>query len=386
MGDIRFVLSHGVVSRYATHEQKNLSRTWMRLLVFVQGMDPQKRETGIHIQEENEFMHMPLVLDHSIASIQPLLVDGAFSSDGNKEANNDINMQELDTGDDDNARHAKVGRLSQESTVSGATGKNTSSSCSSKVVDAKSDPSAHLLIPLAVTQLAHECLCVLENCLGVDDCKPTSKHDFASPSSSSISANNFLALKETLSKIRKGKNIFNRLTGSSEVPVAHSGINEMVDVGKESITTVTPETNSAAPTSAGSCETEMEEESALGSSGLHVLSLREWQDILYDVSLQEVSVHIPIHRLLSMILQKALRRCFGESRVPDVNSESPLPAVSMDFFGVVLRGCHPNGFSAFVMEHPLRIRVFCAQVHAGMWRKNGDSAMSTCEWYRSVRW
>lgn len=57
-----------------------------------------------------------------------------------------------------------------------------------------------------------------------------------------------------------------------------------------------------------------------------------------------------------------------------------------DFFGNVLGGCHANGFSAFVMEHPLRNRVFCAQVHAGMWRRNGDAAILSSEWYRSVRW
>ncbi|KAF2288678.1 hypothetical protein GH714_010354 [Hevea brasiliensis] len=57
-----------------------------------------------------------------------------------------------------------------------------------------------------------------------------------------------------------------------------------------------------------------------------------------------------------------------------------------DIFGRVLSGCHPCGFSAFVMEHPLRNRVFCAQVHAGMWRRNGDAAILSSEWYRSVRW
>ncbi|CAN4109660.1 unnamed protein product [Withania somnifera] len=45
-----------------------------------------------------------------------------------------------------------------------------------------------------------------------------------------------------------------------------------------------------------------------------------------------------------------------------------------------------QGFSAFIMEHALRIRVFCAQVQAGMWRRNGDVAILSCEWYRSVRW
>ncbi|KAK4392246.1 E3 ubiquitin-protein ligase PRT6 [Sesamum angolense] len=38
------------------------------------------------------------------------------------------------------------------------------------------------------------------------------------------------------------------------------------------------------------------------------------------------------------------------------------------------------------MEHPLRIRVFCAEVRAGMWRRNGDAPILFSEWYRSVRW
>jgi hypothetical protein len=90
-----------------------------------------------------------------------------------------------------------------------------------------------------------------------------------------------------------------------------------------------------------------------------------------------------------MLLQKALRRYFGESEVLDVtgicaaNSSS---TIYNDFFGHALRGSHPYGFSAFIMENPLRIRVFCAEVHAGMWRKNGDAAILSCECYRSMRW
>ncbi|KAG2284685.1 hypothetical protein Bca52824_055905 [Brassica carinata] len=42
-----------------------------------------------------------------------------------------------------------------------------------------------------------------------------------------------------------------------------------------------------------------------------------------------------------------------------------------DFFSYVIGDFHPYGFSALVMEHVLRIRVFCAQVIAGMWKKNG---------------
>ncbi|KAL5740599.1 hypothetical protein ACOSQ2_029779 [Xanthoceras sorbifolium] len=393
IGDIRFVLSHVVVSKYATHDQPDLSRTWMRLLAFVQGMNPVKRETGIHIKEENEYMHLPLVLDHSIANIQPLLVDGAFACPGSEETNNCFNMYKQDNVDGESLRHAKVGRLSQGSSVCGAMGRSSSSSCASKVADLMSDDACHLLVPPSVTWLTHECLRAMESWLGVDDSKSGSCHDVLSPNTSSSSGSNFQALKKTLSKIRKGKHIFSRLTGSSEVAVAYNGIHESVDpdnaksTGKDSRTT--GDSDIVHCKSAGSEDSGVEGDCAVELNALRVLSLPYFPDLNYDVSSQDVSVHIPLHRLLSLILQKALRRCYGESAVSNTTisgSEHPLSTVYMDFFRHILGGFHPCGFSAFVMEHPLRIRVFCAQVHAGMWRKNGDAALSSCEWYRSVRW
>ncbi|XP_031252609.1 E3 ubiquitin-protein ligase PRT6 [Pistacia vera] len=372
IGDIRFVMSHAAVSKYATHCQPDISRIWMKILAFVQGMNPHKRETGIHIKEENEFVHFPLVLDHSIANIQPLWVDGAFSFAGSEEANDDFNMK--DAGYGDSLRHAKVGRLSQESSVCGAMGRSSSSDCTSKATDVISETVYDVLVPPPVTSLTHQCLRAMENWLGVDDNASASLQDVLSPNTNSVSGNNFFALKKTLSKIRKGKHIFSRLTGSGEVPATCI---------TNSRAMITNESDIVASCSAGSNESGMEGED------LRVLNLSYWPDIIYDVSLQDVSVHIPLHRLLSLTLQKALRRCYGESAAPKLtgtDSENSLSAVPMDFFGHVLGGCHPYGFSAFVMEHPLRIRVFCAQVHAGMWRKNGDSALSSFEWYHSLRW
>ncbi|KAK1563726.1 hypothetical protein Q3G72_031804 [Acer saccharum] len=393
IGDIRFVMSHVEVSKYATHDQPDLSRTWMRLLAFVQGMNPVKRETGIHIKEENEYTHMPLVLDHSIANLQPLLVDGAFACAGSEETNNGFNLYKQDNVDGDSLRHAKVGRLSQESSVCGAMGRSSSSSCASQVADVMSDDACQLLVPPYVTWLTHECLRAMESWLGVDDSKSASLHDVLSPNTSSSSGSNFQALKKTLSKIRKGKNIFSRLTGSSEVDVEYIGIHENIEpdnaksTGKDSPTT--GDSDIVPCKSAGSEDSGVEGDCAVELNTLYVMSLSNWPDLNYDVSSQDVSVHIPLHRLLSLILQKALRKCYGESAVSNTanaGSENPLSAVYMDFFRHILRGFHPYGFSAFVMEHPLRIRVFCAQVHAGMWRKNGDAALSSCEWYRSVRW
>ncbi|KAK6943655.1 E3 ubiquitin-protein ligase UBR-like, C-terminal, partial [Dillenia turbinata] len=136
-------------------------------------------------------------------------------------------------------------------------------------------------------------------------------------------------------------------------------------------------------------ESSMEEVSPAESDTLHFLSLSDWPDMSYDVSSQDISIHIPLHRLLALILQNALRRCYGEPIVADSNSAAfanPIPSIKLDFFGHFLGSCHPNGFSGFILEYPLRIRVFCAQEHAGMWRKNGDAVILAYEWYRSARW
>ncbi|ONI03411.1 hypothetical protein PRUPE_6G255500 [Prunus persica] len=391
--DIRFVMSHAVVPKYVTHDKQDISRSWMRLLTFVQGMNPQKRETGIRIEEENESMHLPFVLGHSIANIHSLLVDGAFSVASDKM---DEGLQDMDGRD--SLRHAKVGRLSPESSVCSAVGRSSSFACASKVSEDKSDALSDLLIPPSVMWLTYECLRAIENWLGVDN---TSRAflDASSPSTSNFSGSNFSALKKTLSKIRRG-NIFGRLASSSEdhgkqcSSHLHSDCNMSVDfqngkgAGQETKLMVPDEIDSVnACSPAGLDDSAMEVDGAMDLDALRVLSSSDWPDITYDISSQDISVHIPLHRLLSLLLQKALRRCFGE--VPDLasaTSANSSSAILTDFFGNFLGGCHPYGFSAFVMEHPLRIKVFCAEVHAGIWRKNGDAALLSCEWYRSVRW
>jgi hypothetical protein len=121
----------------------------------------------------------------------------------------------------------------------------------------------------------------------------------------------------------------------------------------------------------------------------HFLSSPDWPTIIYDGSSQAISVHIPIHRFLSRLLQQALNRYCCESEmldmtaICDANSSS---TIYSGFFEHALRGSHPYGFSAFIMENPLRNRVFCAEVRAGMWLRNGSEAVKSCEWYRSVRW
>ena len=115
---------------------------------------------------------------------------------------------------------------------------------------------------------------------------------------------------------------------------------------------------------------------------LGILNMTGWPHVVFDVSSQETSFHIPLHRMLSLLLRKAMKKCFGE----DAKAEECSVVQSNEFFSQVLRGCEPYGFASIVMEHPLRVRVFCTQVRAGMWRKNGDAAILSTEWYRSVQW
>lgn len=392
--DFRFVMSHSVVPVYVTRERRDISRTWMRLLGFVQGMNPQKRETGIHIEEENDNMHLPFVLGHSVANIHSLLVGGAFAASSYEETEEEasFNTYKQEFEDQDSVRHAKVGRISQECSVSSVTGRNLFDH-SSKVADAKSDSFS---LPLAVLWLTYECLRAIENWLEVDNTSGPILSSL-SPKLGNMSGNNFFALKRTLSKFRRSRYIFkssnapssiNKLNSSGEVLgkhsslPSHSGFNMGVDwefnrsLGQEAGT-------------ASSDDSAVEGDYATELEALRVLSLSDWPDIAYDVSSQDISAHIPLHQLLSMILQRSLRKCYGESTLPNMSSAAsgdPLSTVHQDFFCHILGGCHPHGFSAFVMEHPLRIRVFCAQVRAGMWRKNGDAAILSCEWYRSVRW
>ncbi|OVA16505.1 zinc finger protein [Macleaya cordata] len=398
--DTRYVVSHVEVTKYVTHEQPDISKIWMRLLAFVQGMNPQKRVTGLHVEEENENMHIPFVLGHSIANIHTVLVNEAFSVE---EMKDDSNLQDLDDGDSP-LRHAKVGRLSQQSSVCSTAGRSTSLDGASQVAEESIGNVSGVSVPSTVTWLTCECLRAIESWLGFNAVSMDPLNSL-SQDISSRAVGNFLALKKTLSRIRKAKSISKvyrspsargRFGTSSELhgrrgslPFS-SGFGMSDNLDYSLVGTSDMDDPERASTAGAFSDSIVETECSTESEALGVLSSSDWPDIVYDVSSQDISVHIPLHRLLSLLLHKALKKCYGETGALEMRSPAyacpPLSGQYHDFFGQVLRGCHPLGFSAFLMEHPLRIKVFCAEVRAGMWRKNGDVAMLSCEWYRSVRW
>ncbi|KAJ0962404.1 hypothetical protein J5N97_030232 [Dioscorea zingiberensis] len=316
--DTRYVLSHEEVSQYIVKELVDMSRTWIRLLSLVQGMDAQKRLTGVHTEEENDIIHTPFVLGHYLGNIHMLLAKGAFSLVETRESKDEIFASSTASGlddDDDGLYLAKVGRFSEGSSAGQLRGRIVSSH-----------------------EMNTEGISVMHK-------------------KNSISSSGICLIFECIKAIEAWLEPENRKYSISVDAISHAvGTNVMnLDSAKEAET-------------------------------VGLLSLAHWPDIVYDVSSHDISFHIPLHRLLSILLRKALKYYVGMTGMPKNSLSYPSDAHHQEFFKQVLGGFHPCGFSAFVMEHPLRLRVFCAQVRAGMWRRNGDAAIMSSEWYRSVRW
>lgn len=350
-------------------------------------MSPLKRETGIHIEEENEYMHLFFVLGHSIAVIHSLLVNGTYSAASDEEVENERTTKaELNKCDGDGERYAKVGRLSHEDSVCTAMVSSGSFDSSMASEVHKIDP-FHSLLPSSAKWLIRECLKFLETCLGDDEGISKFLCNLFSPSGRNIPGSKMLWPKRELLKVETGRSVSSGLASSSRDPT--TGLSPLCgdiqtnlsldNVGGPSGEVQIDVTTDSRRVSCNSSD------STKNASGVHIVTLRDWPDIQYDVSSQPISVHLPLHRLLSLLIERALRICYGESALNRGVSVSH-EISQADFFSSVIGDFHPHGFSALVMENVLRVRVFCAQVMAGMWKKNGDSALVSCEWYRSVRW
>ncbi|KAM7409154.1 hypothetical protein PAMA_002723 [Pampus argenteus] len=85
----------------------------------------------------------------------------------------------------------------------------------------------------------------------------------------------------------------------------------------------------------------------------------------YQVSQDKVSIHLPVCRLLAG-LHVLLSRTDVASRFPE---QLPLGELS----------------PPLLIELPLRCLVLCAQVHAGMWRRNGFSLINQIYYYHNVK-
>ncbi|KAM7275823.1 hypothetical protein ACFE04_017689 [Oxalis oulophora] len=103
----------------------------------------------------------------------------------------------------------------------------------------------------------------------------------------------------------------------------------------------------------------------LTESRSSILSFSMWPDIKYDVGSEEISVHLPLHQFLSVVLRNVTRFLVHSDGV----------------FGHLFGDYHPYGASALIMEHPLRAMVFCAQKRVGMWNVDDETALLSFDWY-----
>uniref|UniRef100_A0A4X1SH24 E3 ubiquitin-protein ligase n=1 Tax=Sus scrofa TaxID=9823 RepID=A0A4X1SH24_PIG len=89
------------------------------------------------------------------------------------------------------------------------------------------------------------------------------------------------------------------------------------------------------------------------------------ETIRYCVSKEKVSIHLPVSRLLAG-LHVLLSKSEVAYKFPEL---LPLSELS----------------PPMLIEHPLRCLVLCAQVHAGMWRRNGFSLVNQIYYYHNVK-
>ncbi|XP_015697922.1 E3 ubiquitin-protein ligase PRT6 isoform X2 [Oryza brachyantha] len=397
--DTRYVLSHEEVSKYVAYERPDLTRSWIKLLSLVQGMDPQKRVTSIHAEDENENLSAPFVLGHYLGICHGSLVKGAFCPPEQHESTDVTVCSTATKGMEsaENQRHAKVGRVSQSSSVCNLGSKDRSSSSG---------------LPLPAPWLIFQCLKAIESWL---EPGTALRGKLSSLDASSSDPHNFMALLEeplTSNIDRSNTNIaevdvkINEESRSDDIadnPESFSSfVQDQDNLMQIDQIRVPPSSNMAGKRkmyeSSSAADTQLHPENAISCNltdgsllyahpdsrieELGILNTVGWPHVVFDVSSQETSFHIPLHRMLSLLLRKSMEKCFGE----DVKAEHCSVVQTNEFFSQVLRGCEPYGFASIVMEHPLRLRVFCAQVRAGMWRKNGDAAILSAEWYRSVQW
>ncbi|KAK3163882.1 hypothetical protein QOZ80_1AG0009690 [Eleusine coracana subsp. coracana] len=392
--DTRYVLSHEEVSKYVAYERPDLTRSWIKLLSLVQGMDPQKRVTSIHAEDENEHLSAPFVLGHYLGIVQNLLMKGSFSPPDQHESTDVTVCSTAIKGMEsaENQRNAKVGRVSQESSVSISSSRDSSLSCGVP------PPSAWLILQcLKAIESWLEPNIALRSKLSFLDASSSVPHNFEAfleepltsdkggPSTTGIKINEgsqpdvIADYHEAFSSVREHGSMMHVDQDSMAQASNCTGKGKMSEISNTTDIQLHPENAVTYTLTDGSLlyahpDSRIEE--------LGILNARGWPHVVFDVSSQETSFHIPLHRMLSSLLRKALKKCFGEDAKPDEGSN----VQSDEFFSVVLKGCQSYGFASIVMEHPLRVRVFCAQVRAGMWRKNGDTAILSAEWYRSVQW
>ncbi|CAN6442635.1 unnamed protein product [Victoria cruziana] len=395
--DIRFVMGHTEVPKFVCVERQDICRSWIKILSLVQGMDPQRRATGLHVEEESESWHVSLHLEQLMGNINLLLVAGAFSSavfDEMKDGG--LLYTGFTDAEGDGLRHAKVGRLSEDN-------------CGHVLMESRQGIAAAVahhawyvdhLVPPAVGWLMIECLTAIDKWLGSSDRLRTQLLATTSAPAGDLpfkrSARSRLRNRGVMSLFQLSSlNPQAPSSGTSRQRYSSSGYGD-TDSGSRATMVVSDSVmdNTSLAHRGSSKEVQADGSnfakdgiSFSGAGALTILNLKDWSDLSFDVGSEDISIHLPLHRLFSLLLHQTVKKYSQEHEMLESREISWSQSKGLQNFFVHLLGdFHPYGFSAFMMEHPLRVRVFCSQVRAGMWRRNGHSVLSLCENYHSVPW
>ncbi|KAJ7515845.1 hypothetical protein O6H91_22G030900 [Diphasiastrum complanatum] len=446
-------MSHLEVAQYVAHERPDLSRAWLHLLAFIQGMYPQHRITSIHIEEENEDWVSAFSLEAQMASIHPLFVTGASSLGDNYwgvkkaiDGSSNVNVVSsshgsLRTGHDysGNITDDEARLFSRDSETEGHADQDwTTNKITLEHFPVanlgRNDPNvvsiAGVLLPTAFVWFLSECFQVIDAWFALDASREAAKTggqtlEFGQGSSKrrgvhlrgrvgrGITRNAFATtfaegspargstIRDWLHRGRRATAVdlrsvheelmeeggFRRSSVASEAELQDSSDMD-VDAGL-----VSDLSEAGNILENGWTDWWMGSDAGKTGSGLGMFNGEEnWPSIEFDVSRQDVSFHIPLHRILALLLHKALELYVVNRKSPEngATSTEGTDNVSLDNVNFLLQLLPARfqvpAFAALLMEHPLRLQVLCAQVQAGMWRRNGHSIVGLCNIYHAVQW
>ncbi|XP_024369767.1 E3 ubiquitin-protein ligase PRT6 isoform X2 [Physcomitrium patens] len=428
--DIRYVMSHLEVSKYVAERRPELTRAWLHMLALVQGMYPQRRITSNQVEEENDDWGSAYFLENQMATIHPFFVAGAAEASnaslgleqmplskssacsgfGSEASSSRDSVSRLDkvgctmsepnmtvltssggpSGPDVEMRDVTVTVNAVENAYSGRAPYST------EKVDVGDVSHSSMTIPASLAWLISECIQVLDTWLALDVAREGSRPGHCEEEGSPSRVSKF---RDWLRRTRRFQVLEPRVWSDAvredafDTTAASRNSTADMDVDVLGATVFESEENvdiggAGLETDAGGTEWWMGSE-AVQPAPIAVYKDEEWVFIDFDVSRQEVSFHIPLHRMLGLLLHKALDLHAVNTEASDGTAftSASIHTPGRNSLGHMFPpGLQMAGFISVLMEHPLRLQVLCAQVQAGMWRRNGHSTSGLFDLYHSVHW
>eukprot|EP00850_Spirogloea_muscicola_P019997 SM000205S06204 [mRNA] locus=s205:3198:12812:+ [translate_table: standard] len=415
--DLRYVLSHPEVARWTAREQPALMQTFLQLLAFLQGMAVQVRQVHVHVEVESDDWSHSYTLEKRLAGLHILLVQGA------------ADQASLPEGGGCGAGHSQ------------ATASAFALQAADKVYGWRLHRVAGVAVAGPLLYLLSKCLQIVALWLAVDAARATRQPQgqAAAPAATRRlppgRATRELRLGRVtirgvpMERLPQEENEQRPAAAVAAAAAAAAAAAEVAeDVQMEVATAPEAEAeqgawarpaahhNATAAQQARMRETLSESNRLQGNEreeggevvdvngastrGVTEIHNDTWwmgsdtplvlpdaaaafsiQDppIAPDPSQLEVSFHIPLHRMLALLLHSALGPAVAAGDKVAVPGESFL----LDILPADFRS---PGFVMALMEHPLRLQVACAQVQAGMWRRNGHPMVALADRYHSVFW